>query len=231
MLTQEQKEEIIDAINSFSISDTIRINEYAGDLSEVNGYIPYEDALYVHSQRLRIDDEIDNTILEVYPCGGYDGSGLVNKSNYEVFIKEFGELDGVYESQGWMGTYAVFIKPELLLNKEIYETLAALCDYPCLDDTVHSEMENEAQQEAWEDWVRSDFETAITGNLNIWGDLKYEEESLKSLFDTGRARCDEYWYEDGGQMLIRVGAIAATITIEDLTQHDIGFELMDMEEE
>lgn len=227
MLTQEQKEQVIEAIESFKITDTIRINEYLGDLSEVNGYINYGDAYYISWWKPSVDCEFDNIILEVSPCGGHSGSGSVNKANHKVFIDSFGELDGVYESQGGMGTYAVFIKPELLLNKEVYETLAALTDYPCLDDMVHSEMENEAQDEAWDNWARSEFERSLERDFYL-ENLDYENKDLKKVFDLGRSRSHEEWHEESdGEMYIDVGAIASTITIQDLGENNIGFELME----
>lgn len=227
MLTKEQKEQVIDAIESFKITDTIRINEYLGDLSKVNGYINYGDAYYISWWKPSVDCEFDNIILEVSPCGGHSGSGSVNKANHKVFVDEFGELDGVYTSEGGMGTYAVFIKPELLLNKEIYETLAVLTDYPVLDDMVHSEMQNEAQEEAWENWARSEFERSLECDLNL-EDLDCEDEDLKKVFELGRSRSHEEWHEESdGSQYINVDAIAATITIKDLEENDIGFELME----
>jgi hypothetical protein len=226
MLNQQQKEEVIDAINTLLIMDTIRVNEYLEDLDVVNGYINYGDAYYVNWWKPSIDCCLDDIILEVCPCGGYRNSGYVSKSNYKVFVDKFGEFDGVYESSGGMGTYAVFIRPELLLNKEIYETLCALTDYPVLNDMVHSEMEEETKEESWDNWVREDFESSLEGKLNL-ENLDYEDEDLRKVFETGRRRANEYWYEESSGMHINVEAIASVITLEDLTQNNIEFELME----
>jgi hypothetical protein len=225
MLNQQQKEEIIDAINSLLITDTVRVNEYLGDLSEVDGCISYGNAHYIH-RKPKIDDDFENMIIEICPCGRYRNSDCVNKSNYEVFVEEFGKLDGVYKSTGGMGTYAVFIRPDLLLNKDILETLCVLTEYPVLNDMVHSEMEEETKEESWDNWVQEDFESSLEGKLNL-ENLDYEDEDLRKVFETGRSRANEYWYEESSGMYINVERIASVITLEDLTQNNIEFELME----
>ncbi len=228
-ISREQREEILERINSFLVGDIIRVNEYAGDLAEVYGSIPYRDAIYIQ-RKLDLEDDLNNILIEINPCGGCRDSGSLNKANYSCFFEEFGDLDDVICSYGAYDTYAIFIRPWLLLNKDIYDTLVGLSDYPAINDIAVAEAESAMIEEAWDNWARSEFERSLEKHLNLWGDIEAEDEDLKKVFDLGRDRTNQYWHEESGGMYIDVDKVASSILLDDLTENDIGFELMDDED-
>jgi hypothetical protein len=88
----------------------------------------------------------------------YSGSS-VEVSNMRAFKEEYGD-ESFCPVYGDYGTYAVAIRLDWL-TPAIWESLAALENYPVYDDQVLSEVETEAEEEAWENWARSDFKREL----------------------------------------------------------------------
>lgn len=158
--------------------------------------------------------------------GDYDNSCLVQRSNYRVFIKEFGKVDGVVSLSGGHGTTAIAIRVDLLdTHEEIKDTIEGLDNYALIDEEDHSELEHEAIEAAWKDWGRNDFVGELLKEL---GD-KFNERSLKNiirhkiffksakemtypfdvLFYSCAERANEYWEDEGGSMTIGMKKIIA----------------------
>jgi hypothetical protein len=77
----------------------------------------------------------------------YSG-GMVERSNFRVFLKEHKEVDGVYELFGGYGTFGIAVRLDVYnSNNDIKEALDALDNYPVINDEDLSEMESEADQE------------------------------------------------------------------------------------
>jgi len=106
-------------------------------------------------------------------CSGSDYNGsLVEVSNYKAMLEmmhgetENGERFEYEEGReyitysGGYGTFALVIRLDSL-TEEILETLSRLGDYPLIDESLHSELELEAQNEAWESWAKSDFQREL----------------------------------------------------------------------
>ncbi len=87
----------------------------------------------------------------------YSG-GTAERSNAKVWKSEFGDLeDEAWTSvPGGHGTSAVVILAEAL-TPEMEEFVSALSDYPVADEGVMSEMETEAQNEAWTNFYEREF--------------------------------------------------------------------------
>jgi hypothetical protein len=97
---------------------------------------------------------------------GSDYSGCsVHRSNYRVFLKEFGEIEGVHDVYGGHGTFAVAIRLDVE-NPDLWETLDALSDYPAIDEEDISFLEFEEQQEAWGSWVESDYRRELENRFD-----------------------------------------------------------------
>lgn len=95
----------------------------------------------------------------------YSG-GSYTLANKKVFLDNYGEIPGVHEVYGSHGTYGVAIKLATLADStEIQETLAGLTDYPVINDEAVSEVEMEAENEAWSNWAEGDFKKALTKRL------------------------------------------------------------------
>jgi hypothetical protein len=98
-------------------------------------------------------------------CGGSDYSGsLLEVTNYKALL---GMIPDDYEDgleyvtyTGGHGTFALAIRIDAL-TEEILESLESLDDYPLLDEGLHSELEIEAQNEAWDSWAKSEFKTEL----------------------------------------------------------------------
>ena len=91
----------------------------------------------------------------------YSGS-LVEKSNYRKWMTLYkdGQDEWWTHAPGGHGTYAVVIDMKAVpgdISTDVAEFLAALNDYPLADEELHSEMEMEAQEEAWKNWAERDF--------------------------------------------------------------------------
>lgn len=76
----------------------------------------------------------------------YSG-GMIERSNFRVFLKEYKEVDGVYEIFGGYGTFGIAIRLDVYnSNEDIKDTINAIDDYPVIDDENLSEMEHDADQ-------------------------------------------------------------------------------------
>ena len=160
------------------------------------------------------------------PAGlsGSDYSGsLVEKSNLRAWEEEFGDGDGEWwtNTPGGHGTYALVIDTQNVpedLNDKVVEFLNAVYSYPVVDETLMGEMELESQAEAWDNWARSDFESALEKEFDVEFD-KVDGDKLYELFREACNSANEYWVnESGGESYINVKRVVARgkITEEDL---------------
>jgi len=130
----------------------------------------------------------------------YSGS-QVERANVATFLERFGD-DYVIELHGGHGTFALAI--HLRASAEVWECLEGLENYPCLDDEALSNLETEAEDEAWKDSVESDFRKDLGGHFDIDLD-EVPAEPLYTLFLALAERANEYWYhETGGDCGIRL---------------------------
>ena len=129
-------------------------------------------------------------------CSGGDYSGsLVEKSNYQAILDM---MPGEYEDgreyisySGGHGTYALAIRLDSVTD-DILETLEGLEDYPIIDENLMSEMELEAQSEAWESWGRSEFKTAFGKALfDAWETSPKSEQADGETDEAYNTRLEE----------------------------------------
>lgn len=83
----------------------------------------------------------------------------------------------------------------------------SLADYPLLDESHHSGVELDDQQESWENWVRHEFESSIERNF----DVEIDSDTVE-LFYALADRSNTYW-EEGS---IDVDRIVAVATYDDI---------------
>jgi len=150
--------------------------------------------------------------------GGSDYSGgLTQKSNYQVFLGRYGHRHGIYKLWGGFGTYAIAIHKDRLEDEDIKKDLYGLQDYCILDDEAHSDLEHEAENEAWENGVRDDIRKLLVEELKDYFDdpesliCVQEDDSLAHLFYVAMGETGESWCFDDNTPYIRTGEIIPDI--------------------
>jgi hypothetical protein len=90
------------------------------------------------------------------------------------------------------------------ITEEILEALESLEDYPLLDEDLHSQLESESQNKAWESWVRTDFRKELGAAMfSLWHsspkavqrDIETRADYESRLDDT-----EEYLSSDCGEI-------------------------------
>lgn len=122
-------------------------------------------------------------------CQSGDYGGAVHYlSNARELLSSFSSPE-CRELYGSHGSHGVAIDPRYL-SGELLEELQSLESYPVLNEEALSELELELQNEAWENWARSDFSRALEQRLSsVLSDAGWEiaeewsEQSIESLSD------------------------------------------------
>ena len=191
-----------------------------------------------------LTDDADGAYFLSDFLSGSDYSGsLVERANYREFLAEFGELDGVHEVYGGYGTFAIAVRVDAI-DDAMAEVFQGLEDYPLISEEAHSELELEAQEEAWESWAESDFVRALESRFGeYFAELVYVpctepagqerlfetgerpkpaslEEAVRALFETARETANEYWIDEtGGSAWIAIDRVCDAIDADMLAAH------------
>jgi hypothetical protein len=156
----------------------------------------------------------------------YSGS-LVERSNHKAFEEAFsrGENKWWKTVYGGHGTFAVVIDLKKVPKKretELKDFFNALENYPLADEDLHSNMEIEAQDEAWKSWARGDFKKALEKHFGFTFD-EVDDEKVFELFQRASDRANEYWInEQGGDMWIDVEKVVKKGKITENDIDDLG---------
>lgn len=105
--------------------------------------------------------------ITLFPySSGSDYSGsTVEQSNYRVLIDDAHVMRRSVIVEGGYSTFGVaYIGAP---TRRIREICAALDGYPLLDESDHSELESEIEQEQWQEWGRADFAREIESELGL----------------------------------------------------------------
>jgi hypothetical protein len=161
----------------------------------------------------------------------YSGS-LVQKANYRKFSEDFADGEDTWWTNvpGGHGTYGILIDMQGVpddISTDVAEFLNSLHDYPLADEDLHSEMEMEAQEEAWNGWAERDFARALEKKFAgdeelepVLEDVLTDDEKLKKLrelFEDAREKANEYWVnEQGDEMYINIDRIVKKVTKADV---------------
>jgi hypothetical protein len=109
----------------------------------------------------------------------YGGSGILGQANYEYWTENFDETKG---KTWWdLGKSGILVRLDLLTSDQ-RDALDSLEGYPLLDEDRHSELEQEAQTDAWNDYARNDFKRDIV-KLVDEEDKEQTEELLDAITD------------------------------------------------
>lgn len=107
-----------------------------------------------------------NSVYLLVPyCGGSDYSGnLCEVSNHKAIIdampSDYEDGEQYLNYHGDFGTFDIGIRLDAL-TPDLLDMIEGLEDYPLADESLHSELEMESQNEAWENSIRSDFRQAL----------------------------------------------------------------------
>lgn len=154
-----------------------------------------------------------------YTTGSEYSGTLVERSNYQAFLDEYGDIPGVHTTFGGYNTFGVLVEASID-DEGLLEALASLESYPLLDESLHSEMEMDAQFEAWKNWASSDFGSALEKEFGVEIDSP-DSPSMTTLFFEAAESANEYWVnEQGDEMYIDIDRIVRDggITREDLLE-------------
>lgn len=155
-------------------------------------------------------------------CSGSDYSGtLVERSNHDVWEKTFADGEGAWwrSVSGGYSTFAIVVRVAEL-PEEAIEFIEGLDSYCIADESAHSELETEAQDESWNNWARRDFARAIAARFNVDADLDDGPDAQQALSELFWRLSDEtgtYWEnQQGGEMYVDLDRVVAAVTTEDL---------------
>lgn len=132
-------------------------------------------------------DDATYFLVDLASWSDYSGS-TVERSNYRVLLEDYPDV--CVDVHGGYGTRAVLIPADMPADfrpddddetradfwADMIGRLAALSDYPCLDDEDVSNLEMELAGEAWDCYISWDLRRALT-------DAGVSEETLDALED------------------------------------------------
>ena len=150
---------------------------------------------------------------------GSDYSGdSVTKSNYRVFLEQFKEIDGIHDVYGDYSRYSVAIREDCL-TEEMIEILESLANYPVIDEVDMSMLEMDLELEAWESWIKSDFQRELHKKFDKEDPYVIDKISDNKLYELFSDKMEEsntyYVHEEGFNVGVDIDRIVAAITMED----------------
>jgi hypothetical protein len=230
-----------------------RLDQVSGEVCRWRGYRYQGNGVWDYTRPDPLDNEsmhcgdvrpvevAEATLTDYFEpncMGGSDYSGgSVEVANHRVFTNEFGDLPGVHEIYGDFDTYGVVIRLDCITPRMI-EIFEDLDNYPVIDEEAMSEVEREAEDEAWDNWVRHDYERALAAALNEDNESATDKahgfregclcqdcleeaigkvEDIRSVFEEVASRINVYWVnETGNSATVNVDRIVAATTLADL---------------
>jgi hypothetical protein len=149
-----------------------------------------------------------------YATGGdYTSGGLYMRANYESLSELLAEHHPEEDSpavwaraSGGHGTFALLVRYDAI-SEECREAIDALEDYPLHDENKHSELQCEAESEAWKWWAERDFKRSLCEH---YGECDWPEGvDAYSLFRAAQDDASIYWEnEQGCDMWLDVEKVA-----------------------
>lgn len=119
--------------------------------------------------------------------GDYCNTGAIGKANVISILNDSDlcERVGAIEMNEAYNTTSLMFPIEALQDEELQNILKALDNYPCLDDDLMSELEQEMQGDAWESYGQRDFDRYLQSLGYNTDDIS--SDTLDELFDHFRS--------------------------------------------
>lgn len=161
-----------------------------------------------------------------YTCGSDYSGGTVKASNFRVFEREFeaGADSWWCAVTGRHGTFAVVLDMTKAPRAAL-EFFAALEDYPCADESDLSELEAEREDEAWENWARSDFRREIEKRFELELSDGLPDERLYEIFHEACEASGQYWEHTSEGPYIDMRRVVTKVSLEALEEYVVKDEL------
>jgi len=164
-------------------------------------------------------------------CGysDYSDTGLVGKANFKYFDDRYSEPEILTASYGWNGESIVV--DVRFASQELIDSIVALEDYPLADEDIHSVLEMQEHDSAWEYTYSSEWFKILADKLGPYAgddvEIYWAEELIEAtvsaevafdLFERCREAANEYWevQDLSSGAYINIDRIAAQLTGEDL---------------
>lgn len=163
-------------------------------------------------------------------CQSGDYGGAVHyRSNANVLLSEFSSPE-CRELYGSYGSHGVAIDPRYC-SDDLLESIESLENHPVLSEDDLSSLEMELQNEAWDNWVRSDFSRKLESllsdllsesdweNSEAWAEQSIEslsEDQLWELFSSAADESGTYWESQHNDVWIDVDRVAESLSEDQL---------------
>ncbi len=168
------------------------------------------------------DNDGQYIIPELLSGSDYSGCS-VTKANYNVFLDTHKDQLGVsmWTLFGGHGTYGIAIDRKNL-TEDMQADLDSLEDYCRLSDDEVCQVEYDAENEAWENYIRSDFESALKKKF-VPADEEYtggieekidnaSSDTLWELFHDAMEKSNTYFeHETGGSVYVDIERVVEHI--------------------
>jgi hypothetical protein len=200
----------LERVASLHNARLITPNEAWRSYSDKQPVPPELSTTYGDWSEVSANTPIDPSKVYIIPgyCGGSDYSGnLVEVSNHKAIIdmmpNEYQDGAEYLVFSGGFGTFDIAIRIDAL-TPDLLDAIEGLEDYPLLDEDLHSQLEMESQNEAWENDIRSDFKTALGKALySTWEDSPVSEQRSDESDADYETRCNavqEYLCDECAEM-------------------------------
>lgn len=163
-----------------------------------------------------IDKKIitENDWMDI-PCtmhGDYCGY-LEYESNYRSILKEFPICKEVY---GDFGSGKLIIRiSDFLENEDLQEVVKSLLEYPIYDENDSSELQMEKENEAWDNWVKSDFSRFLSERFD---NLELEDSQLSDLFFKIYQETNSYFIVEGCDVWLNIEEMMDELSDDEILQ-------------
>lgn len=120
-------------------------------------------------------------------------------------LADLADSPSVIFTEGSYGTNYAYLRADVWKDE-----IAALEDYPILDESTWSDVEIERQNDAWESWARSDFRRALAGEADAISEAfaeyveNLDDSTLDSLFWDACSESGTEWHDETGGAWIRI---------------------------
>jgi hypothetical protein len=143
--------------------------------------------------------------------------GLVTRSNFRFFEEELADEGptGWYKYlHGGYGTYGIAVRVDQA-PEEFWEVCAALEDYPLASEDLHSQMEIEAQDDAWESYAKREFMQLVERELGYELD-RCSDDAVWQAFHDAAESANVYWEDSDEGVYIDLERIVSRMDADDL---------------
>lgn len=124
-------------------ADLYRDSDYGSGVEPIPHYVSSTER----------DETATHVAIPSTGWGDYAGDDIT-RSNNRSMLRDLPDL--VVEHTGWYGYSVLVIPLDVEIEEHVEEWLTNLLDYPLWDESDHSDLVMELEQEAWDDWGRDD---------------------------------------------------------------------------